>query len=238
MSKNPLKIYKYQKVYLSLQQKYEYVTKSKKNMKHNSLQKLVTIYNLVREGGNYCFMEADTHSNTYTDERKEFVKQVRTHGYDILTDGDILYKEKLEEYNRVLELQAKKNGESSYEKYLPKELCVCGEWLFTELEFVTESKEEKIKDARGGQREGAGRKAKYSNLVYTKTSVIRVPEIYKKDIKDFVCWLIGKATDGQNIREAISLAEIALEEKGDKENAQLLKELRKNIPSFSVNKQE
>lgn len=30
MSKNPLKIYKYQKVYLSLQQKYEYVTKSKK----------------------------------------------------------------------------------------------------------------------------------------------------------------------------------------------------------------
>lgn len=207
-------------------------------MKHNSLQKPVTIYNLVREGGNYCFMEAATHSDTYTDERKEFVKQVRTHGYDILTEGDYSYKKKLEEYNRVLKLQAKKNGQSSYEKYLPKELCVCGEWLFTELDFVTESKEEKIEDARGGQREGAGRKAKYSTLAYAKTAVIRVPEIYKKDIKNFVGWLIGKAADGQNIREAISSAEIALEEKGDKENAQLLEELRKNIPSFSMNKQK
>lgn len=204
-------------------------------MKHNSLKKLATIYNLVREGGNYCFKEADTYSDTYADDRKEFVKQVRTHGYDILNANDFLYKEKLEEYNRVLELQAKKNGQSSYEKYLPKELCVCGEWLFTELEFVTYSKEE-IKDARGGQREGAGRKSKYSNLAYTKTAVIRVPEIYKKDIKDFVGWLIGKAADGKNIRKAISLAEIALEEKGEKDNAQLLEELRKNIPSFSVSK--
>lgn len=207
-------------------------------MKHNSLKKLVTIYNLVREGGNYCFKEAVTYNDTYADDRKEFIKQVKTHGYDILNSNDFLYKEKLEEYNRVLELQAKKNGQSSYQKYLPKELCVCGKWLFTELEFVTESKEEEIKDARGGQREGAGRKAKHSNLAYAKTTVIRVPEIYKKDIKTFVDWLIYKASDGQNIRNAISSAGMALEEKGDKDNAQLLEELRKNIPSFSVNKQK
>ena len=207
-------------------------------MKHNSLQKLVTIYNLVREGGNYCFKEADTLCDTYSDERKEFVKQVRTHGYDILNANDFLYKGKLEEYNRALELQAKKNGQSSYEKYLPKEICVCGEWMFTEIEFVTESKDEKIKDARGGQREGAGRKAKHSTLAYTKTTTIRVPEIYKNDIKNFIDWLIKKASDGQNICNAISLAETALEGKGEKEDAQLLEELRKNILSFPMNKQQ
>lgn len=205
-------------------------------MKHNSLQRLVTIYNLVREGGNYCFKEADTLCDTYSDERKEFVKQVRTHGYDILNANDFLYKEKLEEYNRALELQAKKNGQSSYEKYLPKELCVCGEWMFTEKECAVESKEEKIKDTRGGQRKGAGRKAKHSNLAYTKTTVIRVPEIYKNDIKNFIDWLIEKASDGQNICNAISLAEIALKWKGEKEDAQLLEELRKNIPYFPTSK--
>ena len=204
-------------------------------MKHNSLQKLVTIYNLVREGGNYCFKEVDTHCDTYIDERKEFVKQVKTHGYDILNDKDGLLQEKLEEYNRALELQAKKNGQSSYEKYLPKELCVCGEWMFTENKFA-ESKEEEIKDARGGQREGAGRKAKHSSLAYTKTTTIRVSEIYKNDIKNFIDWLIDKATKGQNICNAISSAEIALEEKGEKEDALLLEELRKNIPSFPLNK--
>lgn len=204
-------------------------------MKHNSLQKFKTIYNLVRAGGNYCFKEADTLCDTYTDERKEFVKQVRTHGYDILNANDDLYKEKLEEYNRALELQAKKNGQSSYEKYLPKELCVCGEWMFTENKFA-ESKEEKIKDARGGQREGAGRKAKHSNLVYAKTTTIRVPEMYKNDIKNFIDWLIEKASDGQNICNAISLAEIALKWKGEKEEAQLLEELRKNIPYFPTSK--
>lgn len=205
-------------------------------MKHNGLQKRVTIYNLVRTGRNYCFKEVNTYSDTYADERKEFVKLVRTYGYDIFNSKDWQFKEKLNEYNRVRELEAKANGSSSYEKCLPDELCACGDWLFFESKYVTESKEEKIKDARGGQREGAGRKAKYSNLAYTKTAVIRVPEIYKTDIKNLIDWLIEMAADGQNINNAISLAEIALEKKGEKENSLLLKELRKNIPYFPTSK--
>ncbi len=194
------------------------------------------ICNLVKKGGNtrYNYVQLD---NAFG-EQKKFIELVKTHGYDVFTEKDVDFKYWLNEYNRVLELQAKKNGQSSYEQYEPKELCVCGEWLFTEIDFVTDSKEGEIKDARGGQREGAGRKSKYSNLVYTKTAVIRVPEIYKKDIKDFVDWLIGKAADGQNICKTISLAEIALKEKGEKDNAQLLEELRNNIPSFSVNKKK
>ena len=207
-------------------------------MKHNSLQKNKTIYNLVRTGGNYCFKEADTLCDTYSDERKEFVKQVRTHGYDIINANDFLYKEKLTEYNRALELQAKKNGQSSYEKYLPNELCVCGEWMFTEIEFVTVSKEENIKDARGGQREGAGRKARHSSIVYSRTTTIRVPEIYKKDIKTFVDWLIETAAAGQDIDSALFWSERALEEKEDKENAQLLEELRMKLPRFAIGKQK
>jgi len=207
-------------------------------MKHNSLQKNKTIYNLVRTGGNYCFKEADTLCDTYSDERKEFVKQVRTHGYDILNSNDWQFKEKLNGYNRVRELEAKKNGQSSYEKYFPNELCVCGEWMFTEIEFVTDSKEENIKDARGGQREGAGRKARHSSIVYSRTTTIRVPEIYKKDIKTFVDWLIETAAAGQDIDSALFWSERALEEKEDKENAQLLEELRMKLPRFAIDKQK
>ena len=207
-------------------------------MKHNSLQKNKTIYNLVRTGGNYCFKEADTLCDTYSDERKEFVKQVRTHGYDILNSNDWQFKEKLNGYNRVRELEAKKNGQSSYEKYFPNELCVCGEWMFTEIEFVTDSKEENIKDARGGQREGAGRKARHSSIVYSRTTTIRVPEIYKKDIKTFVDWLIETAAAGQDIDSALFWSERALEEKEDKENAQLLEELRMKLPRFAIGKQK
>lgn len=204
-------------------------------MKHNSLQNSMTVYNLVKVGGNVNYRYTDI-VDSYIDERKEFVKQVRTHGYDILNANDFLYQEKLGEYNRVLELQAKKNGQSSYEKYLPKELCVCGEWLFTEIEFVTESKEENVKDARGGQREGAGRKAKHSSLVYSRTTTIRVPEIYKKDIKAFVDWLIDKAEEEQDVDSALFWSERALEEKGDKDNALLLEELRMKLPRFAINK--
>ena len=207
-------------------------------MKHNSLQKNKTIYNLVRTGGNYCFKEADTLCDTYSDERKEFVKQVRTHGYDILNSNDWQFKEKLNGYNRVRELEAKKNGQSSYEKYFPNELCVCGEWMFTEIEFVTDSKEENIKDARGGQREGAGRKARHSSIVYSRTTTIRVPEIYQKDIKTFVDWLIETAAAGQDIDSALFWSERALEEKEDKENAQLLEELRMKLPRFAIDKQK
>ena len=207
-------------------------------MKHNSLQKIITVYNLVKAGGNQCYRYTYTENN-YVDERKGFVEQIKAHGYDILNSNDSLCQEKMKDYNRVLELEAKKQGQSTYEKYEPKAMCVCGEWLFFESEYVTETKEVAIKDCRGGQREGAGRKIKHSRLVGgSQTAVIRVPKNEKNIIKNFIDWLIEMAEKGQNIDSALSLARWSLKGKGDKENAQLLEELRRKLPYFSVKKGE
>lgn len=197
--------------------------------------KLQVICNLARKGGNSCcnYLSLDYAFG----EQKKFVELVKVHGYDVLNEKDEDFKYWLSEYNRVLELQAKANGLSSYEKSLAKELCVCGDWIFMEHEFVTESKEENIKDARGGQREGAGRKAKHPNLVESQTAVIRIPQFYKEDIKNFVDWLIAKAEQGQDIKSALFSSEIALQEKGKTEEAQLIEELRMKVPIFSVSKQ-
>ena len=210
-----------------------------KEMKHNSLQKIITVYNLVKVGGNEIYPYTYTDKDNYVDERKEFVKQVRTHGYDILSSKDWEFQEKLEEYNRVLELEAKKHGESTYKKYETKTICVCGEWLFFESEYVTETKEVAIKDCRGGQREGSGRKSRHSRLVGgSMTAVIRIPKLEKKGIKDLIDWLIDKAEEEKDIKSSLYSAQRALEEKGDKEDAQLLEELRSRLPHFSVRKVE
>ena len=60
--------------------------------------------------------------------------------------------------------------------------------------------------------------------------------IYKKEIKNFIDWLIDKAEEEQDVDSALFWSERALEEKGDKENAQLLEELRMKLPDFSVRK--
>ena len=207
-------------------------------MKHNSLQKFITVYNLVKVGGNENYPYTYTDKDNYFDERKEFVKQVRTHGYDILSSKDWEFQEKLEEYNRVQELEAKKHGERTYKKYEPKTICVCGEWLFFESEYVTESKEAGIKDARGGKREGAGRKARHSKLIDFQTAVIRVPEFEKNNIKKLIDWLIEMTEEGRDVYIALFRAERALEEEGDEENAQLINELRNKLPHFLVKKGE
>ena len=208
-------------------------------MKHNSLQRFITAYNLVKVGGNKCYPYTYTENDNYIDERKCFVEQIRAHGYDILSSNDSILQEKLKEYNRVLELEAKKQGLSTYEKHESKTICVCGEWLFFESEYVTESKEVAIKDCRGGQREGAGRKSRHSKLMCADvTTVIRVPKFQKKEIKNLIDWLIDKAEEGQDIGSALFKAGMALEENGKKEEAQLLEELRCRLPYFSVRKVE
>lgn len=205
-------------------------------MKHKTIQ-IQEVYNLVRKGGNYCchYPRLD---NAFG-EHKKFVELVKTHGYDVFTEKDVDFTYWQTEFNRVRELDAKKSGCSFYEKYLPKELCVCGDWIFMDKDCVTESKEVEIKDARGGQREGAGRKAKHSNLIgASQTAVIRVPKFEKNKIKNLIDWLIEMEEEGQDVNFALFRSESALEEKGDKENAQLLEELRSRLPYFSVRKVE
>lgn len=127
---------------------------------------------------------------SFFDETREFVELLHKHGYDVLTKNDQEFEEKLDSYNRVLELQAKKSGLTSYTKYELEELCVCGDYMFVENDYNLPSKEVDIKDARGGKREGAGRKSKHKNLEYSETTTIRVPKFFKKDIKELIDFII------------------------------------------------
>lgn len=199
-------------------------------MKHKTIQ-FQNVYNLARKGGNHCAHYPRV-CKPFGEEKK-FVELVKTHGYDVFTEKDAEFKYWLSEFNRVRELEAKMNGYSSYEMYLPDELCVCGDWIFMDKDCVTESKEVDVKDTRGGQREGAGRKSKHSKLG-SQTAVIRVPKFEKTQIKDLIDWLIDKAEEGLDVHIALLRSERALEEKGDKENAQLLEELRMKLPHLWI----
>ena len=166
-------------------------------MKHKTIEVIDLAYNLVKIGGNSCVRYTNILGGYYSGECKEFVNQVRKYGYDVLSKTDQGFKEKLDSYNRVLELQAKKNGLSSYTKHEFDELCVCGDWIFMEHDCVTESEEVAIKDARGGKREGAGRKSKHKNLIHTETTTIRVPKYYKNEIKGLIDFILRKNQESQ-----------------------------------------
>lgn len=206
-------------------------------MKHVNLQTLATLYNVVKEGGNHRYNYIETSSDNYTDERKDFISLVRTHGYDILTPGDFRFSEKVMEYNRVMELQAKSEGFTSYDKYNFDELCVCGQWIFTDKQHSFSSEEVEISDNRGGRREGAGRKSKNSALATTETAVIRVPKYNKDEIKNLVAWLVEKASEGTDVKCALFSAVCRFKSEDEESaEAKLLEELYSKLPNFYVNK--
>lgn len=206
-------------------------------MKHINLKTLTALYNLVKVGGNHRYNYVDTSSDNFIDERKDFVNLVRTHGYDILTPGDFQFEAKIMEYNRVMELQAKAEGFTSYEKCTCKEICVCGQWIFTDKQYAFDTEEVTISDNRGGKREGAGRKSKNSALISTETVVIRVPKYHKDEIKKLIDWLVDKASSGDDVKGALfsAVSIIKLEEEGSRK-AVLLEDLYSKIPNFYVNK--
>ena len=189
-------------------------------MKHNSFQTLTTLYNLVKIGGHKLYLDVDTRNDNYKDERQEFIRLVRTHGYDILSSDDFMYEEKMNEYNRVLELKAKSENFDCYDKLICDEICVCGQWIFTNKEFCGHKEETKVADIRGGHRTGAGRKPKNPELISTKTVVIRVPELHKQEIKTLIDWLVSKATQGEDVISALHSSINALEYKAEELNRQ------------------
>ena len=87
----------------------EYVTQSKyRNMKHKTIESIDTAYNIVKIGGNSCIKYIYTFIEDYMDVRKGFVDLIRKYGYDVLSKNDQEFKEKLDSYNQVLKLQAKR----------------------------------------------------------------------------------------------------------------------------------
>lgn len=204
-------------------------------MKHKTIEAIEAtefVCNLVKVGGNSCVECLSTRRHLFFDETREFVELLHKHGYDVLTKNDQEFEEKLDSYNRVLELQAKKSGLTSYTKYELEELCVCGDYMFVENDYNLPSKEVDIKDARGGKREGAGRKSKHKNLEYSETTTIRVPKFFKKDIKELIDFII----ENPGIKHALFNArffETSNEEQ--KKNSKLVWELYNKIPNFSSN---
>ena len=204
-----------------------------KDMKHKTIEAIEAtefVCNLVKVGGNSCVECLSTKRHLLFDETREFVELLHKHGYDVLTKNDQEFKEKLDSYNRVFELQAKKNGLTSYTKYELEELCVCGDYMFVENDYNLPSKEVDIKDARGGKREGAGRKSKHKNLMHTETTTIRVPKLYKKDIKELIDFII----ENPGIKDALFYVQFFGTSNEEKEKySKLVWELYNKISGFS-----
>ena len=204
-----------------------------KDMKHKTIEAIEAtefVCNLVKVGGNSCVECLSTRRHLFFDETREFVELLHKHGYDVLTKNDQEFKEKLDSYNRVFELQAKKNGLTSYTKYELEELCVCGDYMFVENDYNLPSKEVDIKDARGGKREGAGRKSKHKNLMHTETTTIRVPKLYKKDIKELIDFII----ENPGIKDALFYVQFFGTSNEEKEKySKLVWELYNKISGFS-----
>ena len=217
-------------------------------MKHKTIETAATteVYNLVKIGGNSCIDCLCTKRNLYFDEKREIVELLHKYGYDVLNKNDQSFKEKLDSYNRVLELQAKKAGLSSYARYDIEELCVCGDYMFSERSYDVEvEKETEIQDLRGGKREGAGRKSKHKDLMHTETTTIRVPKFYKKDIKELIDFIFEKEPGKPDLKNAFHKAYMEVvvkankyEDEDLKRSAEFLQDLWEKLPFIIREKQE
>lgn len=171
-------------------------------MKHIHPNKLVTCCNVCRKGGGSIIWFIDTFdTGPFSKEQQSFVADFKAHGFDVLTPGDHLFREKVEEYNRVSMRSARRSGMSCYNEYSFEKLCVCGDWMFTLYGYdsVTKSKE---LPKRGGRRAGAGVKPKHD--LVGGTAVIRVPGAHKERIKEFVDFLVeADKAEGLSLQDAI-----------------------------------
>lgn len=170
-------------------------------MKHVHPDKLIECYNVCRIGGDAFFYCVDPSSNNKSKDVESFIKDLKSHGYDIITPEDFHFTERVEEYNKVSLHCSRIWGSECYRKYTFEEMCICGDWMFTRsVDRYSEEWAEIPK--QGGRRAGAGAKSKH-NLM-GGTAVIRVPEYQKKQIKEFIDFLIeAEQSDGIRIGSAI-----------------------------------
>lgn len=179
-------------------------------MKHVHPDKFIQCYHVCRVGGSRIVNCIDTSKPLISKEEESFVAEFKAHGFDILTPEDFYFSDRVGEYNEVSMRSARINEMSCYDEFSFEKLCVCGDWMFTTDYFChTESKD---LPKRGGKRTGAGAKSKHN--LEGGTAVIRVPGYQKKQIKDFVDFLIEtEQSDGVSLGLAISQGISALKDK-------------------------
>ena len=180
-------------------------------MKHVHPDKLIQCYHVRRIGSDAFFYCVDLSNNSKSKEVKSFIKDFKSHGYDIITPEDFHFTERVEEYNKVSLHCSRVWGSECYRIYTFKEMCICGDWMFARsvdrysVEWAEVPK-------KGGRRAGAGAKGKHNLL--GGTAVIRVPELQKKQIKEFIDFLIEtEQSDGVMLCLSISKGISALKDK-------------------------
>ena len=180
-------------------------------MKHVHPDKLIQCYNVCRIGGDDFFYCVDLSNSNKSKDIESFIKDFKSHGYDIITPEDFHFTERVEEYNKVSLHCSRVWGSEYYRKYTFEEMCICGDWMFTRS-VDRYSKVWTEVPKKGGRRAGAGAKSKHNLL--GGTAVIRVPELQKKQIKEFIDFLIEtEQSDGVMLGVAILQGISALKEK-------------------------
>jgi len=161
--------------------------------------------------------------NLQFSERKErklwddFFSDLETYGYYVITplDGEKFEKavEVLNEASRRFAISLSFGYYDSF--ILNGEINRCGKWVFlTPGRYTNDGRSVKIKQGRGGRREGSGRKSSVSALRYdNKTTTIRVPEIFKDTFKKMSALFIEQASSGEDIKRVLSSASWQLKDK-------------------------
>lgn len=181
----------------------------------------------------------------------ELAKLIIDHGYDEMSAS--ADEESRNSIIRSLNKLSKKTAlhlhEPSYLKYRPSIICRCGGWYFIieecDFEEIPIDYDKEDVSNRGGGRKGAGRKRVYDKLRFTETDLLMVPKYEKEALRTMLVWMIDRQAEGNGLAKLLSTAVNLMEEKADstrykedsdrlKEQAGLLNDFKRIIPSFSI----
>ena len=152
-------------------------------MKHRSLDRYVTLYNVCKQGGKEMYYYVDTQPERRLQDKnlKEFFKQI-------------------EEYNVVSKRDAVKDDMSSYTHYKPEAICKCGRWLFMDrMAYYDEKQLVEIDYSRISSKS----KPQQTEKVKEMMSSIRVPAFQKQSVKRFLDFLKDTQSSDASIPAAL-----------------------------------
>ena len=213
-------------------------------MKHRSLDRYVTLYNVCKQGGKEMYYYVDTQPERRLQDKnlKEFFKQIEEHGYDVISPSDKDYEQIVKAYNVVSKRDAVKDDMSSYTHYKPEAICKCGQWLFMDrMAYYDEKQLVEIDYSRISSKG----KTQQTEKVKEMMSSIRVPAFQKQSVKRFLDFLKETQSSDASIpaalREAIYTLESKIEKHSDssamdsyiegiKKDIEILKKLEDLLP--------
>lgn len=127
-----------------------------------------------------------------------FYREMEQHGYDVLTPADeVSFKKAMLDMNNAIRKDARRYGDSSYEKLtIKEEICRCGKWLFLR-NSPSLSERTTVPIVYKNTRQKPSVQSKQ------KTVPIRVPADKKEKIKKLVDWLVEIQEENLDITGAL-----------------------------------